>query len=331
MDEVCIKGGIAATALQIPRTLLCFRNMPPYNFSFSQGYQRACYQFLAKQPRLAMVNNSFAGAQAYAEWLQLRKDAIKVVHNGLDIDNDAETTALRTQYRDALSIDEMTSVVGGVFRMSAEKRPFLWLDVAARIREKMPDVRFLLVGNGAQFDNVRLRAEQLGLMDVLSFTDLELRPAAAIAAMDLLFMSSRIEGFPIVLLEAQALGVPVVTTSGGGSPETVIDGKTGRVLKRDATAEVMADNIVDLLRDVSWRASAAKLGPEHAKTSFSARRMVDRMLAVCHEIGEQATVNEITESGGTVGSVARRSDRQESRPQPLQWLTTRLPSWVRRS
>ncbi|MCK1422384.1 glycosyltransferase [Bradyrhizobium sp. 182] len=332
MDEVCIKGGIAATVLQIPRILLCFRNMPSYHFPYYHGYHRDCYRFLAKQPSLQMLNNSQAGARAYAEWLELPEGAIKVVHNGIDLDNDAQTAVLRRQYRATLGIDEKTLIVGGVFRMMTEKRPFLWLDVAAMIREKMPNVRFLLVGNGARFDDVRARAEQLGLTGALTFTNLQLRPAAAIAAMDLFFLASRIEGFPNVILEAQALGVPVATTSAGGAPEAVLDGKTGQIFKPDATARVMADTIVDLLGNLRWRKKAAQLAPEHVKTSFSVKLMADGMLAARAGIAVRSAVDgEIVEAASPPAYPAAEKADEPQRSWALQWFTAKLPSWIYRS
>ncbi|MBR0896492.1 glycosyltransferase [Bradyrhizobium tropiciagri] len=331
MDEVCIKGGIAATVLQIPRTLLCFRNMPSYNFPYYHGYHRDCYRFLAQQPNLQMLNNSRAGARAYAEWLELPEGAIKVVHNGLDLDNDAEPAVLRKQYRAALGIDKKTLIVGGVFRMMTEKRPFLWLDVAAMIREKMPNVRFLLVGNGARFDDVRAHAEQLGLTGALIFADLELRPAAAIAAMDLFFLASRIEGLPNVILEAQALGVPVATTSAGGAPEAVLDGATGQIFKPDATARIMADTIVDLLGNLRWRKKAAQLAPQHVKTSFSVELMADGMLAARHGIAVRSAVeSKVVEAVPSAEPVPEKVDRPQ-RSWALQWFTAKLPSWIYRS
>ncbi|RXG94519.1 glycosyltransferase [Bradyrhizobium zhanjiangense] len=327
MDEVCIKGGVAATVLQIPRILLCFRNMPSYHFPYYHGYHRDCYRFLAKQPRLQMLNNSHAGARAYAEWLELPERAIKVVHNGIDLDNNAETAVLRRQYRATLGIDEKTLIVGGVFRMMTEKRPFLWLDVAAMIREKMPDVRFLLVGNGARFDDVRARAVQLGLTGSLIFADLERRPAAAIAAMDLFFLASRIEGLPNVILEAQALGVPVATTSAGGAPEAVLDGKTGQIFKPDTTARVMADSIVELLRNLRWRRKAAQLAPQHIESSFSVERMADGMLAARDGIAVRPAVDSAVVEADPV---AGKTDRQQ-RSWALQWFTAKLPSWIYRS
>ncbi len=331
MDEVCIKGGIAATVLQIPRTLLCFRNMPSYNFPYYHGYHRDCYRFLAEQPNLQMLNNSHAGARAYAAWLELPEGAIKVVHNGIDLDNDAAPKVLRKQYRAALGIDEKMLIVGGVFRMMTEKRPFLWLDVAAMIREKMPNVRFLLVGNGARFDDVRARAEQLGLTGALIFADLELRPAAAIAAMDLFFLASRIEGLPNVILEAQALGVPVATTSAGGAPEAVLDGKTGQIFKPDATARVMADTIVDLLGNLRWREKAAQLAPRQVKTSFNIELMADGMLAARDEIAVGSAVDsEVVEAGPSADPVVEKADRPQ-RPWALRWFAAKLPSWIYRS
>jgi glycosyltransferase involved in cell wall biosynthesis len=94
------------------------------------------------------------------------------------------------------------------------------------------------------------------------------------SAMDVLFLSSVFEGSPNVLIEAQALGLPVVTTPAGGAIETVDDGVTGWVV-RDGTARSAADRIVQLAQRPDVLALAAAAAPQFVLDRFG----YDRMLA----------------------------------------------------
>jgi len=81
-----------------------------------------------------------------------------------------------------------------------------------------------------------------------------------------------------VILEAMAAGRPVVATRVGGTPELVIDGKTGILVERHAPAE-LARAIASLLRDEALRASLAAGARRHVAERFGADDSVDRLLA----------------------------------------------------
>jgi glycosyltransferase involved in cell wall biosynthesis len=101
--------------------------------------------------------------------------------------------------------------------------------------------------------------------------------AVAIAAMDVFLLTSRLEGFPNVLVEAQALGVPVVTTDGGGAAETLVQGRTGYAI-RPQSANLLADAILQILSDTAWRESARQATQSFVRERFSMSQMVDRTL-----------------------------------------------------
>ena len=78
--------------------------------------------------------------------------------------------------------------------------------------------------------------------------------------MDLLFLSSRVEGLPNVLIEAQALGVPVASMAVGGAVETFQDGETG-ILIRSEAPDTIADAINAFMGNKDAMANARQLGP----------------------------------------------------------------------
>jgi glycosyltransferase involved in cell wall biosynthesis len=281
LDEVNIKGGIAAALTGVPRIVLSQRNIPPQNFRFHAPYMREAYRWLARQPGVVMVNNSRAGANAYERWLGLPAGTIRVVHNGFDF-TDEMLRGYRVgkgSYRAELGIPADAPLLGGVLRFSEEKRPLLWLEVAAAVRCRIAEAHFLLIGEGQLSPNVAHRAQRADLVGAIHLPGAEKDSLRAMADMDLFLLTSRAEGLPNVLVEAQAVGTPVVTPPVGGAPETVRHGITGWILAQD-DPEHIAEKIVELLHDQAWRKKASQEAPEFVKTTFGIDRAIDETVAV---------------------------------------------------
>ena len=288
LDEINIKGGMAAVALGVPRIILSQRSMPPYNFSIHKPYFKEGYRWLAKQPGVVLTNNSAAGARAYEQWLGLPTNTIKVIHNGFDIDQmkASQEQNQGLHYRKKMNIPENVPLLGTVIRLSEEKRPMLWLEIAAEVRKKIPTSHFLIVGNGPLAKALKHRAEQVDLKGSVHLVGHESNPSQAMLAMDLFLLTSRMEGLPNVLVEAQALGVPVVTTNVGGAPETLMNQITGWILEHD-DAKNVAELIVKLLQDQEWLKTAHQKAPEFIQKAFSIDRMIDDTLSMYQTTNQQ--------------------------------------------
>jgi glycosyltransferase involved in cell wall biosynthesis len=281
LDEVNVKGGIAAVLTGIPKIVISQRSLPPSNFGLHQPYMRESYRWLARQPGVKMINNSAAGARAYEAWLGLPQRSIGVVHNGYAFDEPelARYQADGIKFRHNIGMPSGALVVGAVMRLSEEKCPFLWLEIASCVRRDLPEARFLIVGDGPLRAAMEVRSANQDLAGAVFFAGHLKESMAAIACMDVLLLTSRAEGLPNVLVEAQFLGVPAVTTPAGGAREAVSHGKSGWVLDGwDAVSS--ARQIVRLLRDEHWREAATRYGPEFAFARFGVQRSIDETLAV---------------------------------------------------
>jgi glycosyltransferase involved in cell wall biosynthesis len=170
-------------------------------------------------------------------------------------------------------------VVGGVLRFSEEKRPLLWLEAAAAVRRRIPETHFVLIGDGVLRAEVAERAQRGDLIDATHLPGIEKDCLRAMADMDLLLLTSRAEGLPNVLVEAQAVGTPVVAPQIGGAPEAVRHGVTGWILTRD-DPDLIAGTVVELLRDHEWRKKAGEEGPEFVRTSFGLDRVIEETIAL---------------------------------------------------
>jgi glycosyltransferase involved in cell wall biosynthesis len=276
LDEINVKAGLAAALVGVPRIVLSMRSVNPSHFAFFQPYMKSGYRVLLERPQTSGLNNSQTGADDYSRWLGLAPGTIRVLRNGFDFErlfSESETTLRRASYRRANGIPSDAFVAGGVMRLSEEKRPLLWLAAMEIVATACPDVHFLLVGDGVQRPLVDARIAERGLRPRVHSVGHEQKPYDSIAAMDVLFLSSVFEGSPNVLIEAQALGVPVVTTPAGGAVETVDDGRTGWVI-RSGTAEEAAKRIIELVRDPSLGARVGAAAPLFVRERFGMARML---------------------------------------------------------
>jgi glycosyltransferase involved in cell wall biosynthesis len=127
--------------------------------------------------------------------------------------------------------------------------PELALRVLARLRTRLPDARLVMAGkDGGCKSEIQDVAAQLGLTDAVAFTgflDME-RKVKAGHDCDIFINTSRVDNTPVAILEACAMGLPVVSTSVGGIPDLLTNRQTG-LLVGDNNEEALADAIEELL------------------------------------------------------------------------------------
>lgn len=196
-------------------------------------------------------------------------EKITVVHNAID------TLAwgpgrVTGRFRETHGLQEAFPVIGYVGRLTPEKDLETWLRVAARIREASPCARFVLVGEGRGHAE-RTRLEELtrllGIADRVLFAGYHASLQEVYAAFDVFFLSSLREGLPNSILEAMAMGVPVVTTDVAGAKELVVDGKTGFVLpQRDVVG--LSRTLLRLVGDQALRTAMGQAGRERVEREF---------------------------------------------------------------
>ena len=161
-------------------------------------------------------------------------------------------------------------------RLSEEKRPLLWVTVAEAVAARCPDVHFLLVGDGVQRPLVDARIAASRFADRFHLVGQQQNPYDSLSAMSVLFLSSVFEGSPNVLIEAQAVGVPVVTMPAGGAVEVVDDGRTGWVVQNGSVAAAV-ERIAYLMTHPRELSAAAAAGPHWVRARFGLERMILEM------------------------------------------------------
>lgn len=174
-------------------------------------------------------------------------------------------------------------VVGMIASLSPKKRHETFLRAARIVVERMPDTRFLIVGNGPMREALESRSRELGVADAVVFRGSTDDVASVLAETDVSVLTSVKEGCSNVILESMAAGRPVVVTDAGGNRELVVDGVTGFIVPID-DAEAVADRIVRLLSDADLRKRMGEEGFKRVRERFSVGRMVDETARIYMDI-----------------------------------------------
>lgn len=197
---------------------------------------------------------------------------LKVVLNGINVEYFHRERADREDVRRRFGIPLNAPVVGTVAVFRVQKRLEDWLQAARRLRERHPDINFLLVGDGPLREALVAQTARLSLEEVVHFAGLQRDVRPYLAAMDVYMMSSLFEGLPVALLEAMSMECAVVCTAVGGIPEAIRDGESG-FLVEPRNPEVLARVTSAVLASP---ATAYRCG-EQARRTVQQRFSMERM------------------------------------------------------
>ncbi len=136
-----------------------------------------------------------------------------------------------------------------------------------QVRERLKHATLILVGTGPLERQLKDYCASLGLAEHVRFAGYVPNSFEALRQFDLFVLPSRTEGCPIVVLEAMAMGLPVVATRVGGTPELVVDGKTAILVPPDDPSS-MAEAILKVLTTPGLARQMGELGRKRAFESF---------------------------------------------------------------
>lgn len=185
-----------------------------------------------------------------------------------------------TQFRRAHGIAPEQPTLVTVSRLAAEKNIVFLLDVARILAGEFPQLKFIIAGEGPDAENLKRRAQELGLREHVLFVgnlDRRTQLLDCYRAGDVFVFASPTETQGLVLLEAMALGVPIVSTAVMG---------TATVLKNVGSARISAENVgefashvTELLRAPAQRERLAAAGPQDA-AAWSAPALMQRVVTL---------------------------------------------------
>lgn len=215
-------------------------------------------------------------------WLRKR---VRVVVQGVPIDELAALRTRREEVRRELQISDDQLLVITVANLVREKNYPDLLKAAKIVSESGVPVRFVAVGGGPLDAHLRQLHQSLGLERTFEFIGFRPDAVRLLSGADLFALASSYEGYPVAVMEALAVGVPVVATAVGGIPDAIEDGVHGFVVQPNRP-DLLAAAIIKLCLDGPLRRSMAEAAALRS-SDFDIRRTVEILESVyCEVLGK---------------------------------------------
>ena len=223
-----------------------------------------------------IICNSNAGRD-YILSIGYENKNIKVIPNGIDTERFKYSPNKRMSQRNYWNLTDHSPLIGVVARIDFVKDHLSFIKAASRVLNDHPNTRFVCVGDGNPELLMSLKDEsiQLGLSDKLIWAGHSNNPVADYSALDILVLPSMTEGFPNVIVEAMACGLPVVATNVGDCRQIV--GDCGWIVP-PKNPEALAATISEAIYALpTWSAERSR---KRIQENFSVDAMVDQTLSV---------------------------------------------------
>ncbi len=209
----------------------------------------------------------------------IRDEKIVTIYNGLDTSRVVPPAGMtREDARAAFGLpaDEglrFVTILANL-RHDVKDHP-TFLRAARRVRDEVPEARFVIAGEGGLESSLRLFAAGLDIEREVFFTGLCSRLAVLMHASDVCVLSSKAEGFSNSILEYMAAARPVVVTDVGGAREVVVEGETGYIVS-SGDDEAMAARLVSLLREPERAREMGACGRRVVEEKFTCAAQLER-------------------------------------------------------
>ncbi|MBP6472313.1 MAG: glycosyltransferase family 4 protein [Chloroflexi bacterium] len=187
-------------------------------------------------------------------------------------------------------LSEDAPTVSCITRLSQEKGCETFLRAVALVLSRGIRVKFLLVGDGPQKNELSVLAERLNLKGFLEFTGWRNDVPAIIENSNFLVLPSISEGVGIAIIEGMALKKPTIGTLTGGIPEVIKDLETG-LLVPPGDPEALANAIISLIEDQAFCRQLGLAGQKHYEERFSLKNMIERTLETYTTLSIQGSEN----------------------------------------
>jgi L-malate glycosyltransferase len=214
------------------------------------------------------------------------REKTTIVNEGVDVDRIARLPAANVHAE--LHLPTHAPVVGNVAALVPHKGHLHLIDTAAIVVRTVPDVRFVIIGDGELREPLAKQIKAKHLERHVFLAGFRTDAVELTKGCDLFAMSSVSEGMCTALVDAMAASKAAVATTAGGIPEVMVDGQTGFLVPpRDH--QMMAERIVTLLKEPALRLEMGRAALQRARDRFSVDRMVDGTLAVYNRLRPRAS------------------------------------------
>ncbi len=253
----------------------------PQSGRMSKG-NRLVERLMVRRLHFRPVTHSVAVRDKTAAAWDLDPRDIDLVPLGVDVAALSQPATDRRIVRCSLGVGERVPLITYLGRLVPEKRPDLFVQVAARVVERCPDAVFAFVGEGSSRDAAQDEALRLGVADHVLLPGYVDDRVSLYHASDVFLSTSRYEGFGLAIAEAMAAGVPIVSTLVGGVGDVVGD---AGILEPSEDPDRIADHVLCLLDDPARRAALGRAAAVRARKALDVRDSVDAFEDVYDRLG----------------------------------------------
>jgi glycosyltransferase involved in cell wall biosynthesis len=237
-----------------------------------QGRISRLANFVAFRASVAIVANSQDVAGYIVRHYLAPRARIRVIYNGIDVE----------RFHPDSTTSDIPGPIVTVGRLVRQKNHELFLRAAAQLVQCVPEIRFVIVGEGPLRPQLEDHARRLNIADRVCFAGERQDVERVLQTASLFWLTSRWEGTPNVVLEAMASGVPVIAADVGGTRELIRSGSDGFVVPGEEV-EGFVRHSRDLLADLEVRRRFAVAARGRAE-EFSNSRMVTAMTRLYDEV-----------------------------------------------
>lgn len=207
-----------------------------------------------------------------------RREKLLTIYSGMEVERFTPTRWDRAAVRRGWGVGDEHVVVGTIARLFRRKGYEQLLPIMAAAARQDPRLRFVWVGDGAQRRTYEAALERLGLREKTRLVGLipPERVPEMLAGFDVLAHTSQWEGLPRAVVQALLMQVPAVAFDIDGTPEVVLDGRTGRLVRLGDEA-AFTGALLELAGDAERRAALGRAGRALCLSRFDWRHMVDQL------------------------------------------------------
>jgi len=277
-------GRLAAWLARIPVVI-----HTPHGHLFYGYYGRFLSTLLCFAERLLarltdrIVTLTDRGAQEHVQYKIASPQKFVTIHGGNSLAQFRSMRVNATVKRKELELPPEGPIIGTVGRLVPIKGHSWLLRAVLRVLAEFPQACVVLIGDGPLLGELQELASELGISPHVVFLGTRHDIPECLASLDLFVLPSLNEGMGRALVEAMAVGCPVVATRVGGIPDIVADGTTGLLVPpRDERA--LAEAILTLLRDRSRRAAYGEAARRHVDGRFDVETMVRNVERLYDEV-----------------------------------------------
>jgi glycosyltransferase involved in cell wall biosynthesis len=230
--------------------------------------------------RLVAVSGAVKESVIHYDWISPRK--IQILYNGIDpakFQGNFDAGGIRKKF----GIEPEDFLIGVVARLEEQKGHIYLLEALTQVTRVFKQMKVLLIGDGSLRPFLEERSRAMGLSSQVIFTGTQKPIAPILRALNLFLLPSLWEGFSVAILEAMAMGLPVVATAVGGAKEVITSGTNGVLIPAGDVHSLVAA-IEDCLLQPEKFLEMGRKGKETVIQKFSKANHISMLEALYLEI-----------------------------------------------